>query len=630
MGTYATAQTIYFQEDLEGGLPAEWVVANDDGGWAVGDAAAVSSAYFNVPDIGEGQMACFNDDGLGGDHAGGGTLTTGTIDLSGVTGDVILEMHNYFLDADYQGADEVAMVNASTDGGATWTEVVNFGASGGYVVYFADFSAYAGEMVQLQFSYDDGDGWNFGWAIDNITISDQVTLIPQREFSVNAGPAAMMNQVADGIDYNHQGWIFNNGFETITSYDLEYSNGTDDFSIPVTGVNIEFGGFAKYVADQAIVTSGDQMWTVTISNVNGSMEADEDTSDNSDSFNLNVVSGLNPDKGVLVEEATGTWCPWCTRGTTFLDEMAARFPDNFAGVAVHNADPMVVTAYDSQISSMVGGYPSTIIGRDAEVDPGNIVAPCLTAMQEAPVASLVVGAELSGTTLTTSLEVTFLEAVTAADYSLLIVPTEDNLTGEGGDWSQANAYAGGANGEMGGYELLPGSIPGLDYDHVAMGLIGGFDGVADDITGNFAVGGSDAYIFDSWTIPAGSNMDNMHLVGILLDSDGTVVNVVSSSIDDAVAEGLSLVSVEEIENVTFSKIYPNPVADNAFVSLNILQPSDVVITLSNALGQVVESVDFGTLSGTNQLELNMSTYTAGLYTVTVQVGEDSFTQKITK
>ncbi len=31
MGTYATAQTVYYQEDLEGGLPDDWEITMVDG-----------------------------------------------------------------------------------------------------------------------------------------------------------------------------------------------------------------------------------------------------------------------------------------------------------------------------------------------------------------------------------------------------------------------------------------------------------------------------------------------------------------------------------------------------------------------------------------------------------------------
>ncbi len=631
VGTYATAQISYFQTDFEEGLPADWVIENDSLGWALGDAAALSSQFWTIPDIGEGQLLAFNDDGLGNEHMGGGTVTSGVIDLSEVTGDAILEMHSFFVNGAY-GEGEAGLINVSTDGGVSWNALAMMEPLGGFEVFIVDFSDYLGEMVTLQFVYDDGDAWNFGWAIDNVKISSEVTLIPQRAFAINAGPAGEIDEAADGAEYKHQGWVINNGIQDINSYDVIYSNGSETFTHSVSGIAIPIEGFHKFVADETITVSGNQEWTITLSNVNGSMEADETPNDDAASFNLNAVQNINPDKGVLVEEGTGTWCPWCTRGTTFLDEMSARFPDNFAGIAVHNGDPMTLAEYDSALGSLIGGYPSTIFERDAELDPAEIVNPTLSALQTSPLAALTIGAELNGNSLTTSLEANFLEGVTDADYNVLIAVTLDNVTGEGPTWNQANAYAGGANGTMGGYELLPNSIPGLDYDHVGIGLIGEFDGVSDVITGDFSVGSAKGNIFETWNLPSGTVIEDVHLVGILLDANGDAINVVSSSIDEAINEGLTTatVNVEEIENVTFSGVYPNPVLNNAFINLNILQPSNVSVSVTNALGQVVLTEDFGTLSGSSQLEIDMSSSTAGFYTISAQIGEDTFTQKITK
>jgi hypothetical protein len=75
---------------------------------------------------------------------------------------------------------------------------------------------------------------------------------------------------------------------------------------------------------------------------------------------------------VVYEEATGTWCGWCVRGHIGLKDMEHYHPDgSWIGIAVHNADPMVLAAYDTALASFISGYPSGAINRNpAEVDPG--------------------------------------------------------------------------------------------------------------------------------------------------------------------------------------------------------------------------------------------------------------------
>ena len=51
------------QEDFEAGVPDGWTF---DGGWEHGDAASVSSQYFNPPD--HTKFMAVNDDGAGNDR----------------------------------------------------------------------------------------------------------------------------------------------------------------------------------------------------------------------------------------------------------------------------------------------------------------------------------------------------------------------------------------------------------------------------------------------------------------------------------------------------------------------------------------------------------------------------------
>jgi hypothetical protein len=631
IATFTFSQDIYFAEDFNAGLPAGWDQVGD--GWIVGTSAAASSQFFVVP-AADGNVVCFNDDALGNGANGGGTITTSEIDLSGVTGDAILEMNSYFPNLDYQGNDETAIIYASSDG-VSFDPVVDIagGEGGDFGVVVADISAYAGGSVWLRFEYEDGNTWNYGWAFDNVQISSEVTLIPEKSYRIHAGSAVMIDQALDGIEYYNKGFIQNAGSETIESFDLTWTNGTDVVMQSFTGMSIGYNEVGRYSSDTPIIVSGNQEWTVTISNVNGSADPDDDETDNSMSFNLNATS-VDENKGILIEEATGTWCTWCPRGTVFMEEMAARFGDHFAGVAVHNGDPMVLSAYDNAITSFPGftGFPSVVYQRDAILDPSAIVNPTISDLQDAPAAALEVGATLDGSTLTTSLGLSFLEDVDD-NFSVLIVVTEDGVTGTGNGFNQINAYSGGGNGPMGGFELLPGSVPAdfMVYDHVGRALIGGFDGVDDMIMGAFTTGDVAGHIFDDYNIGADMNPDNLHLIGILLDGSGDVVNAISTPIADALDNGLfTITSTQAVYDNTLAEIFPNPVTNYAMINITLPEASDVTISLVNSVGQQVAVNQYGSQFGEFQLEYDMSDLSAGIYFFHIQAGNKFFSQKITK
>ncbi|MFT5764513.1 MAG: hypothetical protein ACI8X3_001944 [Saprospiraceae bacterium] len=629
---YASAQTIYFQEDFNAGMPGDWTVTGD---WVIGTSAAVSSQFFPVP-AADGNVVCFNDDALGNGSVGGGDVVSSEIDLSAVTGNVILEMKTFFPNIDYQGLDETAKINISTDAGMNWEQLAELdGGDSDFSVVFFDISSYAGQSIWLQFVYDDGQAWNYGWAFDNVTIADQVTLIPVRSFGIHAGGAVMIDQALDGIDYVNSGFIYNKGLETITSYDIELTNGTDVITQSVTGAEILYGATIRYTMDQAIVVSGNQTWTVSITNVNGSLDPDDDLTNDAMDFNLNAITTVNEHKGVLVEEATGTWCTWCPRGTVFIDEMSKRFGDHFVGIGVHNNDPMELAAYDAAITSFPGftGFPSVIYQRESILDPSAIVSPSIADMAIAPPASLLVGAELNGTSLTTSLQVSFLEDITA-DYRIAIILTEDGLTGTDAGWPQVNAYSGGGQGPMGGFELLPSPAPAsiMIYDHVGRGLIGSYAGVADTIAGVHVTGDIMGYVFGTYTVPASFNTDNMHIVGVLINSAGEIVNAVSSSMADAVDTGLFVLPVGTINvyDSNLAEVHPNPVRGIATIHMSMDESREVSVSVMNSLGQQVSMLHYGDQSGEFKLEYDMSNLVPGVYFMHIQADNKFVSKKITK
>ena len=99
-------------------------------------------------------------------------------------------------------------------------------------------------------------------------------------------------------------------------------------------------------------------------------------------------------------------------------------------------------------------------------------------------------------------------------------------------------------------------------------------------------------------------------------------------IDDINISGLT--SVTEIDNNLSVSIYPNPVSDNATVSISLNQAQNVNVAVYNMLGEVVYTSNQGQLSvGEHTVQFSAANLNNGVYFVKVTAGENTVTKKIT-
>ncbi len=91
----------------------------------------------------------------------------------------------------------------------------------------------------------------------------------------------------------------------------------------------------------------------------------------------------------------------------------------------------------------------------------------------------------------------------------------------------------------------------------------------------------------------------------------------------------TLLSVDENELVSNLSVYPNPATVNANVVFNLTEVSNVVVNVTNTLGQTVYTENLNNVNGNQNLEINTSNLEAGLYLVNVTVNGNVITKKIT-
>ena len=426
--------------------------------------------------------------------------------------------------------------------------------------------------------------------------------------------------------------VVNGGSTAITSLkvDLTYNGSTTTQN--VTGVNIATAGVYNVSLPSTVLAAGSLPITAVVYNVNGGAG---DNNPNNDTL-IEMINPIVPAPGKMVvgEEATGTWCQWCPRGAVFMDLFETKYQDFWAGIAVHNGDPMTVTEYDAGIGTLIGGYPSALVDRLGDVDPSGMSSDFFTRLQTAPKATLVNGATWDAASRVLNVSVRYNFALAAnGNYKSACVLTEDGVTGTGAGWSQSNAYAGGNNGVMGGFESLPSPVPAAQmvYDHVARAIAPSFTGM----TGIFpaTVNAGDAHIVNySFTLPAGWDESEIQIIGLLIDPTGKIDNAGSVDITTAVANGYETGINAGIAQVLSSSkavaLAPNPAAGSSAILLNLATESDVRIELTDLNGKLITSGTYTNLSGAQSISMDLNGLSAGIYAVNILVNGTLYTEKL--
>jgi hypothetical protein len=428
--------------------------------------------------------------------------------------------------------------------------------------------------------------------------------------------------------------IINAGTTVINSFDVTLDYNGTQYTENVTGQNI--ASLADYVVNFSAITlvPGLNAVTATISNVNGG--TDDDQTDDTISINVNPVVPA-PGKMVVGEEGTGTWCQWCPRGAVFMDLFEQNYDQFWAGIAVHNGDPMTVTEYDAGMGALVSGYPSALVDRGADVDPSGMGPDFYARLQTPPVAFITNGANWNSTTrvLNVSVSADF-QAAANSNYKIACVLTEDGVTGTGSGYNQSNAYAGGSNGIMGGYESLSNPVPAaqMTYDHVARVIAPSFAGYANSFPATVASGEIHTLNF-SFTLPATWDETSMHIIGMLIAPNGRIDNAGKATIGEAVANGFvsgtQVAAIEELSQPdAIMQVFPNPFISHATVTLNLNTESDVCLKLMDVSGKIISVRNYGTISGATNLTLNLESLNSGVYIVEAEINGNKIVRRIVK
>lgn len=455
--------------------------------------------------------------------------------------------------------------------------------------------------------------------VDDVMFDYQTVTLPNLD--AYAAGLSMNGNIA-GLVVNPTVTIVNSGQTTLTSFDVVLDYNGNQYTENVTGVSLaSTDAMEVTITSPVTLAAGSMTATATVSNANGG-GADDDAGNDVVSI---TVDPIVPAAGKVVvgEEATGTWCGWCPRGAVYMDQYNNDYGQYWAGIAVHNGDPMTVDEYDAGIGALISGYPSSLVDRVGDVDPSAMSNDFFTRLQTAPVAFIT--NDINWNSATRELQVTVnanFQASANSNYKLLCVLTEDEVTGTTSDYNQANYYSGGSNGVMGGYESLSNPVPAAQmvYNHVARALEPSFNGDATVFPATVNPGDnySGTYTF---TLPADWNEANMHVIGMIIDDNGQIDNAGVSSIVSAVGVA------ENKADVKFN-LYPNPATTEAIVEIIMDNAAEVELRLLDMSGAVLAQRNYGSVDGTSTIQLNTNDLMAGVYFVELTVNGNRQTKRL--
>ena len=469
--------------------------------------------------------------------------------------------------------------------------------------------------------------------VDNISATHTPYVMPQLN-----GAMLMINPIEGLVSQERYASVEvkNLGLTTISSFDVVLDYGSTELTESITGVSLNsFEGMIVDFNSPIILGEGSSALIATINNING-LNIDDDTSDDSKTIEVTAVKPADG-KMVIAEEGTGTWCGWCPRGTVAMDLMARDFEGFYQGIAIHNGDPMELAVYDQDLD--VSGYPSALVDRGTEIDPGDIKVDFMERILVEPSAFISNGASVDEDSLNVSLTVDF-NLAASGNWKIACVLTEDNVSGVSSGYSQSNYYSGGDAGDLVGVDGtnwadLPGTVSASNmvYHHVARALSPSFEGYS-GFPNSIESGSTYTFNF-KFAIDENWKTEDMYIVGMLIGADSKIDNGSSSSIDDAIAAGfvsgtnvLGTTKLSQFDDVL--SIYPNPSTDLVKLSLNIKDAATLELKIINVMGQTVASRNYGNLVGSQILPLNVSEFPAGIYTVEVLVNGSLSTKQFVK
>ncbi len=426
--------------------------------------------------------------------------------------------------------------------------------------------------------------------------------------------------------------VRNFGSNPVTSYVVKYQEGTSTpVSQNVTGVNIASLAFDTHTFSTPFNVTAANKYDFKVW-----VELPGDANQANDSTTTELYgAAFIPTRVVTMEEGTGTWCGWCTRGIVYMDSIHYAQPNDVAVIAVHNGDPMVITAYDNLIGSYIGGYPSLVVDRKFSGDPSDAFTAYNDYIGDFGFANITQSHDQSNAPASFTVNIEVTPAIDlVGDYRLAMVVTENDLSGTTSAWDQANYYSSQSQnipltGQGRNYQTLPNPIPAaqMNYDFVPVAVEGGPGGLAGSLPATMTANQAYTHSF-TYNKPATANGAKMNFIVLLIN--GTTGEVLNANQNSLYPLGSSDLVKSNKLSIT---AYPNPVSDQLSLDMDLnIDLHNASYTVSDISGRVISSKELGNVAEgmVHTYKVNTSNLTAGSYFVTINSDEGTYSSQFIK
>ncbi len=592
------AQTTFLNESFNGaGLPAGWTqqTAATDGGWKVGANTVIQSQSFPIPAF-QGNMVGTNDDACNCNKANE-FLITPTIDLNGATA-ALLSFDAFYGNLTYQGATENFSVRVSTDDGATFTLVETIPGALAWTNRLVDLSAYAGQSIKIGFRYDDGGGWLYGVALDNIKVYEPV----QRDIAGISMPVA--EYVLNNTAMNFAGVVQSLGSEQVTSMRLNYSvNNGPAVSQVVNGLTVDLTDSYNFSHPTAWTPTAVGTYTIKfwVDQINGN----SDQNNANDTITRTTYSAASlTQRKVLFEQFTSSTCGPCASAdpniSTYLNANGVNTPTGKMVAAKYHVNiPSACTGTTTETQARqqfygVNSAPAARLGGNAYAGhPLNVTQAMIDAEYARPAIFTVVPTGVfNASDLTVSVDVTSLVDFTGAGNVLHVVVFENNVPRSAFTTASTNQQ---------------------NFSYVVRKMMPNANGTA---MPNMTAGQSQEFTFThTITNLLAGNITNISVIAFIQNTSTREVYQVNHaaftgnvSTDGITMDPLSLLA------------FPNPTSADANIAFTA-ETANASIQVVNALGQVVYTKTLGAVNGTEVVNIPSDNLSDGLYMINVSTAE---------